>query len=102
MNKFTHWTDIFLYLIGGVLLFFSLRWIKNISWIKDGLDKKEFAAMIFILLLCYMTFIDANRTHEWQVFSDLHYLVSYLFIAVGLGLTEILDTLKAIKGVKKE
>lgn len=100
MSEKVHWTDVALTVIGLIISFFTLRWLRNLSWIKDGVDKKEFSAFVFIGLLIYMTYTDATRQHEWQVFSDLHYLVSYLFIAVGLGLKELLDTLKEIKGVK--
>lgn len=101
MSEKVHWTDIALTIIGLIISFLTLKWLRNLAWIKDGVDKKEFAAFVFIGLLVYMTYIDARREHEWQQFSDLHYLVSYLFIAVGLGLKEILDTIKDIKGVNK-
>ena len=101
MSK-THWTDVALAVIGFIIAFFTFKWVRDLSWVKDGVDKKEFAAIVFICLLCYMTYMDAQRTHQWHIFSDLHYLFSYLFIAVGLGLKEILEAFKDIKGVKKD
>lgn len=96
------WTDIALALIGGVLTFISMRWlVRHVTWIRDGLSKKEFAALFFLGLLTYMYWIDGNRAHEWSHFSDLQYITSYVFISVGLGLQEILEAIYAIKGVDR-
>lgn len=96
----SNWTDVALVVIGGLLSFISLRWLTNsVSWIRDGLNKKEFAALFFLGLLTYMYWVDGHREHEWSYFSDLQYITSYVFISVGLGLNEILQAIYAIKGI---
>lgn len=98
-----HWTDIALTIVGGILTFITLRWLSNkIHWIRDGLNKKEFAALIFIAILIWMRWRDGHREHEWRYFSDLDYMTTYAFIAVGLGLSEIIEAIYAFKGVRKD
>lgn len=102
MFKYEHWTDVVLIALGIVLSFLSLRWmLRGMKWVQDDIDKKEFAALIFIAILIWMRWTDGNRDHEWRYFSDLDYMTTYAFIAVGLGLKEIIDAIYAFRGTKR-
>lgn len=84
-----------------IVLIFWRRVVSGMAWVKDGLSKREFAALTFLAILIWMYWRDGHRDHEWTYFSDLQYIVSYVFISVGLGLNEILWAIYAIKGDKK-
>ena len=84
-----------------VFIIFWKRFISGLAWIKDGVSKREFAALIFLAILIWMYWRDGHREHEWSFFTDMQYIVSYIFISVGLGLNEILEAIYAIKGMKR-
>lgn len=85
-----------------ILLIFWKRIMNMFSWLKDGINKKEFAALIFIGILLYMFHRDGTRDHEWSYFTDIQYMMCYLFISVGLGLNDIIEAIYAFKGKKRE
>src|SRR6478735_9776577 len=95
----TETNDLILKIIGGVLVFFSLRWLKNIF---AGADKKLTGKelghltgfIIFVWAFIYMVIKEANRANPSDsnhIFNDiwLFFVLSGLLTVLHLG--EILD-----------
>ena len=111
----TETNDLILKIIGGVLVFFSLRWLKNIF---AGADKKLTGKelghltgfIIFVWAFIYMVIKEANRANPSDsnhIFNDiwLFFVLSGLLTVLHLG--EILDKFIILRSgttttVKKE
>jgi hypothetical protein len=58
---------------------------------------KELSQVAILFMLGYIVYKDATRTHEWQLFSD----VIYLILIIGLfSMSELKDVVALIRGIK--
>lgn len=95
-------------ILGAVLFLFILIFFKSLkrgvlSVFGGSIELSEVAGCIFLGLFTYMIIKEGNREHEWHYYNELYIFFTAGAAMTGLGLKDVLNTVKEIRtnGVSK-